>query len=59
MQELNFFGDGTALKLTVAHWLSPKEQPIEGKGITPDIAAVDDTATTNIDEALKRALNLF
>ncbi|MDD3066444.1 MAG: S41 family peptidase [Candidatus Gracilibacteria bacterium] len=59
MQEINFFGDGTALKLTVAHWLSPKEQPIEGKGITPDIAAVDDTATTNIDEALKRALNLF
>lgn len=59
MQEINFFGDGTALKLTVAHWLSPKEQPIEGKGITPNIAAVDDATTPNVDEALQRALDLF
>jgi len=31
VQEINFFGDGTALKLTVAHWLSPKEKKIQDK----------------------------
>jgi carboxyl-terminal processing protease len=59
MQEISFFGDGTALKLTVASWFSPKEQPINGKGITPDVAAIDDAATADIDEALNRAFELF
>ncbi|MBU1089899.1 PDZ domain-containing protein, partial [Patescibacteria group bacterium] len=35
VQEISFFEDGTALKLTVAHWLSPRQQPIEGNGVTP------------------------
>ena len=59
VQELSFFSDGTALKLTVAHWLSPNEQAIEGNGVTPDIEAVDDEDTENVDEALEQALRLF
>ena len=58
VQEINFFGDGTALKLTVAHWLSPHKQPIENQGVTPDFEAVDDPETPN-DEAIEQALEMF
>jgi carboxyl-terminal processing protease len=58
VQELSFFRDGTALKLTVAHWLSPKEQPINKHGVDPDIQIIDDETTT-ADEVLARALQLF
>ena len=59
MQELSFFTDGTALKLTIAHWLSPNEQAIDKNGVTPDIESVDNKETENIDEALETALGLF
>lgn len=35
-QELLQFGDGTALKVTIAEWLTPDGRSIEGVGITPD-----------------------
>lgn len=59
MQEINFFTDGTMLKLTIAHWLSPKEQEIEKNGVTPDIEAVDNEETKNSDEALDYIVRLF
>ena len=58
VQEINFFGDGTALKMTVAQWLSPNEDEIQGVGIAPDFEIVDDETTTK-DEALEKALSLF
>ncbi|MCF7846214.1 MAG: S-layer homology domain-containing protein [Candidatus Peribacteraceae bacterium] len=58
VQEINFFGDGTALKLTIAHWLSPRKQPIDGQGVAPDFASVDDPETP-IDEAVDYALEMF
>lgn len=58
VQEINFFVDGTALKLTIAHWLSPKQQPIQGSGVTPDFEAVDNPETPN-DEAIERTLEMF
>ena len=58
VQEINFFQDGTALKLTIAHWLSPKKQPIQDFGVTPDFEMVDIPETT-IDEALEHTLTLF
>ena len=58
VQEINFFGDGTALKMTVARWLSPNEDEIQSVGIAPDFEIVDDEATTK-DEALEKALSLF
>lgn len=59
VQELSFFSDGTALKLTVAHWFSPNEQPINKHGVTPDINALDDDKTLDIDEALDKAMSMF
>jgi carboxyl-terminal processing protease len=32
------FGDGSSLKITIAKWLTPNGQYINGKGIEPDIA---------------------
>ncbi|MFH1546845.1 MAG: S41 family peptidase [Patescibacteria group bacterium] len=58
VQEISFFEDGTALKLTVAHWLSPRQQPIEGNGVTPDFEAVDNPETP-ADEALDQVLEMF
>ena len=37
IQDLTNFNDGSALKLTIAHWLTPKGTLIEGNGIVPDI----------------------
>ncbi len=58
VQELSFFSDGTALKLTIAHWLSPNFQPIQGNGITPDIAVAEDENTA-ADEVMQKALEWF
>lgn len=37
VQNYNEFPDGSALKLTVARWLTPNEHVIEGEGITPEV----------------------
>jgi carboxyl-terminal processing protease len=58
VQEINFFGDGTALKMTVAHWLSPHQQEIQENGVTPDFEGIDDPETLE-DEALNEALSRF
>jgi carboxyl-terminal processing protease len=58
VQELSFFQNGTALKLTIAHWLSPKEKPINKVGIKPSIEATDNP-TTSTDEVLQQALSMF
>ena len=58
MQEISFFPNGTALKLTIAHWLSPKEQLIDKRGIAPDLEIVDEEETT-ADEVLNHVLRLF
>jgi len=55
VQELSFFTDGTALKLTIAHWFSPREQPIDKHGITPSVEVLDNP-DTEYDEALEYAL---
>jgi carboxyl-terminal processing protease len=58
VQEISFFENGTALKLTVAHWLSPRRQPIQDFGVTPDFEAVDNPDTP-LDEAIERVLEMF
>ncbi len=48
--------DGSALKLTIMEYLSPKERKIHGKGLKPDIVIKDDKKTEadeQLDEALK------
>ena len=36
VQEVKRFSDGSSLKITVAHWVLPDGEVIEGKGLTPD-----------------------
>lgn len=43
------FDDGSSFKYTIAEWLSPKDEHINGVGITPDIeAALDPAISTGI-----------
>jgi len=37
VQEPFFVNDGSMLKLTIAEWLTPKKNKIDGEGISPDI----------------------
>jgi carboxyl-terminal processing protease len=47
--------NGAALRLTTARYLTPAGMDISGKGIRPDVVAVDDRMTPD-DEALAAAL---
>jgi len=58
VQDLQPFSDGSALKLTIARWLTPDSRQINGEGIGPDviveemfIVPVDDPETEDIDES--------
>lgn len=55
VQEINYFGDSSSLKLTVAEWLTPDENSIQGKGISPDIDIQE--ATDQTDFPLNRAVD--
>lgn len=51
-------GDGTALKLTTARWITPSGDFIHGKGIKPDLVVKQKTGSVS-DYQLKRALSYF
>ncbi len=55
------FSDGSALKLTVAEWLTPKGRSIDKTGITPDLAVklTDEDAKAEKDPQLDKALELI
>ena len=55
VQSVIDLGNGAALKLTIAVYLTPNGTNINKKGITPDIVAPD-RPTTKKDDALQRAL---
>lgn len=61
MQGVNTFDDGSALKVTVAEWLTPKRNSINETGIKPDVEVeyteVDYKA--NRDPQLEKALELL
>ena len=54
VQELVDLSDGSAVKITVAEWLTPEGHSITGKGIDPDVEVKDDAATAK-DEVLEAA----
>ena len=37
VQEVNFFNDGSSIRLTIAQWLTPDGRSIQEVGLTPDI----------------------
>ena len=61
VQQLENLDDGSALKLTIARWLTPKGRTIDKEGIQPDIAVertVDDL-NQGKDPQLDRAIKFF
>ncbi len=69
VQDFEYFSDGSALKLTIAEWLTPHKRQINGKGIEPDekiekmfIQKEGTDGTTSddfMDKGLERALEIL
>ncbi len=57
---IDSFPDGSALKVTMAEWLTPKGRSIDKKGITPDVAVAltDDDIKAGKDPQLMKALEI-
>ena len=47
--------DGSGIKLTTEHWLTPSGECIAKIGIEPDIEGADDPATEDVDELVEQA----
>ncbi|TSC95798.1 MAG: carboxyl-terminal processing protease [Candidatus Berkelbacteria bacterium Licking1014_2] len=58
VQNMEALSDGSAIKMTIARWLTPKEREIDKIGIKPDIEIKDDP-TTPVDEQVERAVGEF
>lgn len=56
VQNIIPFSDGTAMKITTAHYYTPDGSDIHGTGITPDLVVEDDKATEDVDEQLEAAI---
>lgn len=61
VQELIEFKDGSLVKITIAHWLTPKKREIEEKGIEPDIKieTTDEDYEGRKDPQLDKAIELL
>ena len=61
VQDFETFPDGSALKLTVAEWFTPKGRNINKEGVAPDIEVKGDWEKEKIGEdiVLEKALELF
>ena len=57
VQEVQDLGDGSSLHVTVAKWLLPLGDWIGDGGVAPDVEAVDDPETEDIDEQLEAAVS--
>jgi carboxyl-terminal processing protease len=54
VQELVPLADGSAVKITIAQWLTPEGHSITGAGIDPDVEVTDDPET-EADEVMEAA----
>lgn len=61
VQDLQEFPDGSAVKLTIAKWFTPKERSIDLTGLTPDIEIVRDREDIEAeqDPQLEKAIELL
>jgi carboxyl-terminal processing protease len=59
VQSIEPLSNGGALKATTAVYLTPLGRDINKKGISPDVVAPDDPATTSVDETVQAALKLI
>lgn len=60
VQELNRLSGGSALKVTVAHWLTPSRLLIQEKGLTPDIEVelTQEDFDNELDPQLDKAIEI-
>ena len=61
VQSLEDYADGSAVKLTVARWLTPNGTTIDKQGITPDVKVelTEDDFNNSKDPQLEKAMELF
>lgn len=66
VQDFQEYADGSALKLTVAKWFTPKDRQIDKIGIMPDITvdpmfvtSTPGSPTPYVDKGLEKALELL
>lgn len=63
VQDFEILQDGSALKLTIAQWLTPDERQIEGVGIAPDVLIDEDQIDAGVGERedifIKEALEIL
>jgi carboxyl-terminal processing protease len=61
VQDYQQLEDGSALKITIAEWLTPKKRSINKEGITPDVEIdlTDEDANADKDPQLDKALELI
>jgi carboxyl-terminal processing protease len=52
VQQVLQFNDQSAMKMTIAEWLTPLRRKIDGIGLKPDIVVVTDERDTQMSEAL-------
>ena len=60
VQELNRLRDGSSLKVTVAHWLTPNGILIQEKGLVPDVVVefTDEDFEKELDPQLEKAIEI-
>lgn len=60
VQELDELRDGSALKITIAKWLTPDSRSIDQEGIAPDVLIEPEKdADPAVDTVLKKALEIL
>ncbi len=61
IQEMHDFSDGSAVKLTIARWFTPKNRQIDKEGIQPDVEVdlKEEDVTAGKDPQLEKAIEVL
>ncbi len=60
MQSVHVLSDGSSIHVTVANWLTPKERPINGNGLEPDVPVkLPQQPEPGSDPALDKAVDML
>ncbi len=60
MQSVRSLSDGSSVHITIARWHTPKDRPIDGVGLTPDVAVSLSTEVAEGDDVqLQKAVDVL